>query len=163
MPRLLAPEPGCGIRLSEGYTGESLDVSSRSRVRSIVTNWVTKGEWAAYWYGMSRVPRGRLIRECISALDRMADKNPGKEYCYSVQAVAEEVDFFLPKAFWCHRIRKKRAPKATSSSTVVDPDWPSMAEKWHWYYPDATPERLQVEYAKCHEEAHRRKKMGHGK
>ena len=56
-----------------------------------------------------------------------------------VDAVAEEIDFYLPKIFW----KVKRRKKTSGGKTVVDPEWASF-EKWHFVYPE-TRARLAAE------------------
>ena len=147
MPRLVCPMPRGVDGIEPRYQGDVLDVSSRAAVRRIVTSWVKKGAWARYWYGMSHCDRRDLILECKEKLEQKEREKGGGVLCWSVQAIAEEIDFFLPKAFWCFRILSRDGKKRSPVKTVVDPDWPSMAGKWCWMFPEATPDRLQMEYA----------------
>lgn len=99
MPRLVCPMPRGVVGLEPGYQGEVLDVSSRAAVRRIVTSWVKKGAWARFWYGMSYCDRRELILECKRKLEQKDQAKDDGVLCWSVQAIAEEIDFFLPKAF----------------------------------------------------------------
>ena len=147
MPRIVADIPKNLDGISHEDLAAPLDDSSRATVRRIVSKWVKTGEWSAYWYGMSRCPRTKLINDCLAECDKNADKHDPNTCCYSPQAIAEEIDFFLPKAFWCYRIRTMNGKKSTPAKTVVNPDWPSMIKKWSWMFPQATTERLRAEYA----------------
>lgn len=124
------------------YIGEMLDVKSRSLVRRTITGKM-KGEWAGYWSGISKFNRIVLVKQIIYKLNEKGfnDDKYADTCCYSPQAVAEEIDFFLPKSFWSVKVRKS----GSASQTYIDPDWPSF-EKWGWNfeYPE-TRTRLKAE------------------
>ena len=84
-----------------------------------------------------------LVKQIIYKLNEKGfnDDRYAETCCYSPQAVAEEIDFFLPKSFWSVKVRKS----GSASQTYIDPDWPSF-EKWGWNfeYPE-TKARLKAE------------------
>lgn len=121
------------------FTGETLDVVSRSKVRRMLDRYM-KGPWSRWWVGVSNVERTPLVEE---AMDILLQYWMGRDdeacACYSAEAVAEEIDFYLPKIFW----KVKRRKKTSGGKTVVDPEWASF-EKWRFVYPE-TRERLSAE------------------
>lgn len=124
------------------YIGEMLDVKSRSLVRRTITGKM-KGEWAGYWSGISKLNRIVLVKQIIYKLNEKGfnDDKYADTCCYSPQAVAEEIDFFLPKSFWSVKVRKS----GSASQTYIDPDWPSF-EKWGWNFEySETRTRLKAE------------------
>lgn len=152
---MYAPEDGglprrvCSARYIEGveeeYQGEALDISSRAAVRSLVTGFVKSYDLLPDRPGdISTSNRGSLIHECQRKLEQKERERGSDALCWSVQAIAEEIDYYLPKAFMCFRNNKKSAP----AKTVVNPDWTWMSKEWFWMFPEATPDRLKAEYAR---------------
>lgn len=124
------------------YIGEMLDVKSRSLVRRTITGKM-KGEWAGYWSAISKFNRIALIKQLIYKLNEKGfyDEKYADTCCYSPQAIAEEIDFFLPKFFWAVKVRKS----GSAGKTYIDPDWPSF-KKWHWNFEfPETRDRLKAE------------------
>lgn len=82
------------------YIGEMLDVKSRAMVRRTITSKM-KDDWAGYWSGISKFNRIGLVKQIIYKLNEKGfnDDRYAETCCYSPQAVAEEIDFFLPKSF----------------------------------------------------------------
>ncbi len=121
------------------FTGETLDVVSRSKVRRMLDRYM-KGPWSKWWVGVSNVERTPLVEEAMEILfQHWAGRDDEACACYSADAVAEEIDFYLPKIFW----KVKRRKKTSGGKTVVDPEWASF-EKWHFVYPE-TRARLAAE------------------
>lgn len=142
MPRLVYPAKIVD-GLEAGFKGEVLDIPSRAAVRSVVTGFVKSYDLLPDRPGdISYSGRRYLILKCKRKLEQKERKKGGDALCWSVQAIAEEIDYYLPKSFMCFRIRKKSAP----AKTVVDPDSGWMSEEWCWMFPDTTPDRLKAEY-----------------
>ncbi len=113
------------------FTGETLDVVSRSKVRRMLDRYM-KGPWSRWWVGVSNVERTPLVEEAMDILlQHWMGRDDEACACYSADAVAEEIDFYLPKIFW----KVKRRKKTSGGKTVVDPEWASF-EKWRFVYPE---------------------------
>ena len=128
------------------YSGEAIDPRSRSRVRRIIDARM-KDDWKTWWVnGVSNYNRAALVFDCIQDLDTYwFGRNDAGNACYSANAVAEEIDFYLPKSFWKHK-RKKRRP---ASQVAVNPEWKTF-QGWHFEY-EETIERLSIESAAIEE------------
>lgn len=121
------------------YTGETLDVKSRSKVRRMLDRYM-KGPWSRWWVGVSKVARGPLVKEAMGILlQYWMGRDDEACACYSADAVAEEIDFYLPKIFW----KVKRRKRCSGGKTIVDPEWATF-EKWNFAYPE-TRARLAAE------------------
>lgn len=132
-----------------GYTGETLDVTSRAKVRRMIDKKM-RGPWSRWWVGVSNVPRQPLVEEALDALEAYWGGRENEACaCFSACAVAEEIDFYLPKAFW----KVKRKKRVSAAKTAVDPDWASF-EKWRFVYPE-TRARLGAEAAAARRRAER--------
>lgn len=122
------------------FTGELLDAASRSKVRRMLERYM-EGPWSKWWVGVSNVKRGPLVQEAMDILIDFWDaRGDADGACFSPDAVAEEIDFYLPKIFW----KVKRKLRHSGGKAVVNPDWATF-EKWHFAYPE-TRARLRDEF-----------------
>lgn len=128
------------------YMGETLDIASRRRVRHAVTSKMKTEPWRSYWVGVSRADRTSLICAAADACRAYWLGRAGAAVveCWTYQAIAEEIDFYLPKVFWAnYRSKKKGAKKVGAANTYVDP-WSKTFSEWCFHYPE-TRERLAAE------------------
>lgn len=122
------------------YTGETMDVMSRKIVRSSLMKRMRQ-DWADLWVpGMAYIDRVALVKELLLELDRWwLGRNNAACAEYSPCAVAEEIDYALPKTFW--KVKRKKAKSVSALS--VDPNWKTF-ENWRFLYPE-TVDRLRNE------------------
>lgn len=135
------------------YHGEAIDPRSRSRVRKIIDSYM-KDEWKTWWVsGVSNYNRAALVFECMHDLDQYwFGRNDAGNACYSANAVAEEIDYYLPKTFWKHKRKKRKA----SSQVMIDPEWKTF-QGWHFEY-EETIARLTAECQAMQERIERYRK-----
>lgn len=139
------------------FCGETLDKKSRAVIRRLLSKKMRSEPWCDWWVGVSNVPRRPLVYECAKAIRTYWSGQPDKGEgvaCWTFQAIAEEIDLYLPKAFW----KEKRHKRYSASKVFVDPDWPTF-QKWHFEFPE-TRERLLKErdFLNYAQELHERKK-----
>ena len=135
------------------YYGEAIDPRSRSRVRKIIDGYM-KDKWKTWWVsGVSNFNRAALVLDCMQDLDQYwFGRNDAGNACYSANAVAEEIDYYLPKTFWKHKRKKRKA----SSQVMIDPTWKTF-QAWHFEY-EETIARLTNEYHAMEERIERYRK-----
>ena len=130
------------------YTGELLDGMSTRIVRSEISKRVYR-DWGRFWVnGFNKINRNRLVYDLMRKLDAYWSKRSA-DGIYSPAAVAEEVDYYLPKSFW-KRVRKR---KGSAAGVVVDVDGVKFAN-WVFRY-EETKDRLRLEFARRVEDADR--------
>ncbi len=137
---------------SAHYVGEAIDPRSRRRVRQAI-DFHMKTDWKTWWTkGVSNYSRNKLVFECLQDLDAYwFGRNEADNACFSAQAVAEEIDYYLPKSFWKH----KRGKRRSAGQVMVDPDWKTF-KGWRFEYPE-TVHRLKAEYEAMRKRSERRK------
>ena len=103
------------------YTGETLDIRSRTHVRKELDRRMSMEPWNRWWVkGMNYVSRAKVAYELTEDLHQWWFGRNGEEAaCFSFPAVMEEVDYYLPKCFWKHKRKKNRS----SAKVCIDPDW----------------------------------------
>lgn len=125
------------------FTGETLDIRSRTHVRKELDRRMSSEPWCQWWVkGMNHVSRAKVAYELTDDLHRWwFGRNGAEEARFSFPAVMEEVDYYLPKSFWKHKRKKARS----SAKVCVDPDWDTFAN-WQCAFPE-TIMRLANDYA----------------
>lgn len=130
------------------YTGAALDSSSRKAVRSVITKAFTTGTDPNWFKLVSLMDRDALVIRCARAVESYWEERPegGARASWSYQAVAEEVDFYLPKVVGaCLRdagpagLARRHAPYRT----LIDPYTEPFCN-WSFDFPQ-TRERLARE------------------
>lgn len=124
------------------YTGETLDIRSRTHVRKELDRRMSMEPWNRWWVkGMNYVSRAKVAYELTEDLHQWWFGRNGEEAaCFSFPAVMEEVDYYLPKCFWKHKRKKNRS----SAKVCIDPDWDTFAD-WQVAFPE-TIMRLANDY-----------------
>lgn len=128
-----------------------LDAVSSRVVRRELTR-LMKTKWDGYWVpAMNMIDRDKLAWNLERRLRSYWMARDG-EPIYSREAIAREVDWYLPKTFW-HLKRKRKGPVR---SVVIDVDGKTFSQ-WRFEYGE-TRERLRDECARRVEEIESYKK-----
>lgn len=127
------------------WINPGLDSLCRRRVRDLIDS-KCKYEWPRCWRAVYRLDREALLLDCVDYIESKWEDGDDPLY-YSEDAVAREIDFYLPKAYFYFKVYRKSHPASSISGMGVLPTWPSFNEHsgWVFEFPE-TPDLLSIEY-----------------
>lgn len=134
--------------MSRAYQKAEIDRESRDVVRRCVKSWVLNKCSKDYTLGISNFKWGSLIKHCRAGVDNAIESGKISGAKCSVQAIAEEIDFILPKTVKVLRFEETKDDGRFPEGTYIDPERPPFKQRWFYMFPNDTPWRLGQEYAR---------------